>query len=119
MYKRQTSAYTTVDVFEGDDRSALHIFNPATDTFVRVLAIVSVDGASRELEFEVGPERTARIPLTDIATGRFALTLESTGPIVATREITGLSSRSWAPLVPGVAGAEVISAAEPVEAEPG
>ncbi len=99
-----TTVFTTVDVAEGDERSAIHVFNPAEDTFVRVTATVFVDGASREIPIEVGPQRTARVPLADIATGRFALRLDATGPIVATREITGLSSRSWAPMLPGADG---------------
>ena len=99
-----TTTFTTIDVADDDERSAVHIFNPAEDTFVQVTATVFVDGASREVPLEVGPERTARIPLTDLAAGRYALRLEASGPIVATREITGLSSRSWAPMVPGVNG---------------
>jgi len=96
-----TTTFTTVDVVEDDERSALHVFNPAEDTFVQVTATIFVDGASREVEIEVGPQRTTRIPLAEIATGRYALRLDATGPIVATREITGLSSRSWAPMTPG------------------
>lgn len=92
--------FTTVDISEDDERSALHIFNPASDTFVPVTARISLDGASRDVELEVGPERTLRIPLTELATGRYTLELIATNPIVATREITGLSSRSWAPLLP-------------------
>ena len=92
--------FTTVDIAEEDERSALHVFNPADDTFVTVLATVAIEGASREVELEVGPLRTARIPLAEVGTGRYSLTLDASGPIVATREITGLSSRSWAPLLP-------------------
>ena len=33
---------------------------------------------------------------------RFALKINASGPLVATREITGLSSRSWAPLLPAL-----------------
>ena len=99
-----TTVFTTVDVVEGDERSAIHVFNPAEDTFVRVIATVFIDGASREIPIEVGPQRTARLPLADIASGRFILRLEASGPIVATREITGLSSRSWAPMLPGADG---------------
>ena len=99
-----TSTFTTVDVAEDDERSALHILNPAEDTFVRITATVFVDGASRDISIEVGPRRTARIPLIELATGRYGLRLESSGPIVAAREITGLSSRSWAPMVPGAEG---------------
>ena len=62
------------------------------------------DGASREIPFEVGSQRTSRIPLAEIATGRYSLRLDASGPIVATREITGLSSRSWAPMLPGADG---------------
>ena len=93
--------FTTVDIAEGDERSALHVFNPADDTFVTVVATIAVDGASREVELEVGPQRTTRVPLSDLGTGRYSLSLEASGPVVATREITGLSSRSWAPLLPG------------------
>ena len=92
--------FTTVDITEDDERSALHIFNPAADTFVPVTARISLDGASRDVELEVGPQRTTRVPLTELATGRYTLELIATRPIVATREITGLSSRSWAPLLP-------------------
>lgn len=92
--------FTTVDISEDDERSALHVFNPAEDTFVTALATVAVDGASREVELEVGPQRTIRIPLAELGTGRYSLRLDASGPLVATREITGLSSRSWAPLLP-------------------
>lgn len=101
-----SSTFTSVDVAEDDQRSALHIFNPATDSFVQVVATVFVDGASRDVSIEVGPGRTARVPLADLATGRYGLRLESSAPIVASREITGLSSRSWAPMLPGEAGVE-------------
>ena len=93
--------FTTVDIAEDDQRSALHVFNPAADTFVTVTATVAVDGASREVDLEVGPLRTTRIPLAELGTGRYSLMLDASGPVVATREITGLSSRSWAPLLPG------------------
>ncbi len=92
--------FTTVDIAQEDERSALHIFNPADDTFVTISATVAIDGASREVELEVGPQRTIRVPLAEIGTGRYSLALHASGPIVATREITGLSSRSWAPLLP-------------------
>ena len=95
--------FTTVDIAEEDERSALHIFNPADDTFVTVVATVAIDGASREIELEVGPQRTTRVPLAEVGTGRYSLTLDASGPVVATREITGLSSRSWAPLLPEAA----------------
>ncbi len=91
--------FTTVDIPEGDERSALHLYNPADDTFVNVVARIAVDGASRDIELEIGPQRTTRVPLADLATGRYSLELEASSPIVATREITGLSSRSWAPLL--------------------
>jgi len=92
--------FTTVDIAAEDERSALHIFNPESDTFVQVTARIAVDGASRDVSVEVGPQRTARVPLTELATGRYSLELIASSPIVATREITGLSSRSWAPLLP-------------------
>ncbi len=95
-----TRLYTTVDIVEDDQRSALHIFNPTPDSFVQGRATIAIDGASRDIRFEVGPERTVRIPLVEVATGRYSLVLDASGPIVATREITGLSSRSWAPLLP-------------------
>lgn len=98
--------FTTVDISADDDRSALHVFNPTDDTFVTIRTTISVDGASREEQLEVGPQRTIRIPLTELGTGRYALELEASGPIVATREITGLSSRSWAPLLPAVSSVE-------------
>ena len=96
--------FTTVDIDEDDERSALHVFNPAGDTFVTLLATVAVDGASREIELEVGPQRTIRVPLSELGTGRYSLRLDASSPIVATREITGLSSRSWAPLLPSTQG---------------
>jgi hypothetical protein len=96
-----TRLFTTVEIAADDERSALHVFNPADDTFVRVRTSVAIDGASRDEQFEVGPQRTTRIPLGELGTGRYSLILEASGPIVATREITGLSSRSWAPLLPG------------------
>lgn len=92
--------FTTVDISEDDELSALHVFNPATDTFVTATATVAVDGASREVELEIGPQRTVRVPLAELGTGRYSLRIDASGPLVATREITGLSSRSWAPLLP-------------------
>jgi len=92
--------FTTVDNPEGDERSALHIFNPSDDTIVRPTVRIAVDGATRDVELEVGPLRTLRVPLTDLAAGRYSVELISdAGPVVATREITGLTSRSWAPLL--------------------
>ena len=100
------SLFTTVDISEDDERSAPHVFNPATDTFVTAVATVAVDGASREVELEVGPQRTVRVPLSELGTGRYSLRIDASGPLVATREITGLSSRSWAPLLPMQAAAQ-------------
>lgn len=92
--------YATADITADDDRSALHIFNPSADSIVTGQVTISIDGASRDVPFEVGPERTIRIPFAEIATGRYSIVIDGSGPIVATREITGLSSRSWAPLLP-------------------
>ena len=114
-----TSVFTTVDVAEGDERSAIHIFNPADDTFARITGTVVVDGASREVTIEVGPQRTARVVLAEIATGRYSLRLDSSEPIVATREITGLSSRSWAPMLPGADGVVVDTADDSTVGEDG
>lgn len=114
-----TSVFTTVDVAEGDERSAIHIFNPADDTFARITGTVVVDGASREVPIEVGPQRTARVVLAEIATGRYSLRLDSSEPIVATREITGLSSRSWAPMLPGADGVVVDAADDSTVGEDG
>lgn len=100
------TTFTTIDVVEDDERSALHIFNPSLDSFVQITATVFIEGASRDIPIEVGPGRTARVPLTDLATGRYGLRLNSSAPIIATREITGLSSRSWAPMLPGEEGVE-------------
>ena len=99
-----TTAVTTVDLVEGDERSAIHIFNPADDTFVQVEASIIADGASRAVPLEVGPLRTLRVPLAELGSGRFTLRLDASGPIVASREVTGLSARSWAPFVPGADG---------------
>lgn len=96
------SLFTIVDVPPDDDRSAMHIFNPADDTFVRLAVTISLDGSSKDLRFEVGPQRTIRVPLADLNTGQYAIEIEATGPVVGTREITGLSSRTWSPLLPGV-----------------
>jgi hypothetical protein len=93
---------TTVDIAADDVRSALHVFNPAEDTFVTIRATILVDGASRDVTLEVGPQRTARVLLSELGSGRFTLKLNASGPLVATREITGLSSRSWAPLLPAL-----------------
>ena len=98
--------YATVDITEDDERSALHVFNPASDTFVTMVATVAVDGASRSMELEVGPQRTLRVPLSELGTGRYSLNLVASSPVVATREVTGLSSRSWAPLLPGLVAFE-------------
>ena len=92
--------FSVVEVLEGDNRSALHLYNPAPDTFARVEATIAAGGSSRVVELEVGPTRTARIPLAELATGRYSLQLRSSTPLVAAREVTGLSSRSWAPLLP-------------------
>ncbi len=94
--------FTTADISEEDELSTLHVFNPADDTFVTIDATIALDGASRSIELEVGPQRTTQILLAEMGAGRFSLTLEASSPIVATREITGLSSRSWAPLLPAV-----------------
>ena len=92
--------FTTVDIAEDDERSALHIFNPADDTIVRPVVRIAADGATRDVVLEVGPLRTLRVPLTELASGRYSLELISdASPIVASREITGLTSRSWAPLL--------------------
>ncbi len=100
------SLFTVVDVSDDDERSALHIFNPAQDTFVTMKATVSVDGASRDLRLEVGPQRTLRVPLAELGTGQYVIEIEASGPVIAAREITGLSSRSWAPLLPAVSTVE-------------
>lgn len=94
------SLFTVVDVPEDDQRSALHIFNPAPDTFVTMKGTISVDGASRDLRLEVGPLRTLRVPLADVNTGQYVIEIEASGPLIAAREITGLSSRSWSPMLP-------------------
>lgn len=100
------SLFTVVDVADDDERSALHIFNPAEDTFVTMKATISVDGASRDLRLEVGPRRTLRVPLAELNTGQYAIEIEASGPIIGAREITGLSSRSWAPMLPAVSTIE-------------
>ncbi len=97
---QSSQLFTTVDISEEDERSALHIFNPASDTFVTGSATIAIDGASREIDIEIGPLRTTRILLSELGTGRYSLRIDASGPLVATREITGLSSRSWAPLLP-------------------
>ncbi|MGI9608211.1 MAG: DUF5719 family protein [Acidimicrobiales bacterium] len=93
--------FTTVDLAEDDTRSALHVHNPAVDSFVTIEAQIALDGASRDLRFEIGPQRTLRIPLGELATGVYSVRLTASAPVVAAREITGLSSRSWSPLLPG------------------
>jgi hypothetical protein len=90
--------YTTVDIDAGDSRSAVHVYNPSADSFATLDASIVTGGASRSVALEVGPQRTLRVPLAELSTGRFALILDSSSPIVGAREITGLSSRSWAPL---------------------
>ncbi len=95
-----TELFTTIDLAEDDTRSALHIYNPAPDSFVTIEAVIATGGASRAVDLEVGPLRTLRVALRDIATGTYALQLRASAPIVAAREITGLSSRSWSPLLP-------------------
>lgn len=100
------SVYTIVDISPDDDRSALHVFNPAADSFVTMKATVSAEGASRDIQLEVGPQRTVRVPLAELGTGPYVLEIEATGPIIAAREITGLSSRSWSALVPGLSSIE-------------
>jgi len=97
------SLFTVVDVPDDDERSALHVFNPAPDTFVTMTVTISVDGASRDLRLEVGPKRTLRVPLAELNTGQYVIEIEASGPIIGSREITGLSSRSWAPMLPAVA----------------
>ena len=98
--RASTELFTSVSINADDSRSALHLFNPAEDNIVLVEATVISDGASRTTEFEVGSQRTTRIPITDLGSGEFTVHLRSTGPIYGSREITGLSSRSWAPLLP-------------------
>ena len=92
--------FSIIEVLEDDDRSALHLYNPAPDTFARADITIASGGSSREVTFEVGPTRTTRIPLAELATGRYSLQLRSSTPLIAAREVTGLSSRSWAPLLP-------------------
>jgi hypothetical protein len=92
--------FSIIEVQEDDDRSALHLYNPAPDTFARIEATIASGGSSRVVNFEVGPLRTARIPLAELATGRYSLQLRSSSPLAAAREVTGLSSRSWAPMLP-------------------
>lgn len=101
-----SSVYTIIDISPEDDRSALHVFNPALDSFVTMKATISTEGASRDISLEVGPQRTLRLPLAELGTGQYVLEIEASGPVVATREITGLSSRSWAPLLPGISSIE-------------
>lgn len=95
-----TELFTSLNVAEDDTRSAIHLFNPASDTIVTVEATVVAQGATRTIELEVGQQRTLRVPLSDLGTGEFTLRLRSSGPLVGSRETTGLSSRSWAPLLP-------------------
>jgi hypothetical protein len=92
--------FSTIELLETDSRSALHVFNPADDTFATVEITIAKDGASRVESYEIGPLRTTRIPIADLATGTFSVQLRASTPLVASREITGLSSRSWAPLLP-------------------
>lgn len=98
--RTSTELFTSLNVAEDDSRSALHLFNPAEDTIVTVEATIIAQGATRTVELEVGQQRTLRVPLIDLATGEFTLRLRASGPVVGAREITGLSSRSWSPLLP-------------------
>ena len=90
---------TAVEVTEGDETSALHLFNPSDDTFVTVEAAVLGEGASRPVSLEVGPGRTLRVPLAELAIGRSAVVIRASAPLIGARAVTGLSSRSWAPLL--------------------
>ena len=94
--------YAAIEGIEGDQRSAIHLFNPAEDSFVTATIDVVSDGASRSIEVEIGRQRTTTIPLSDIALGRTTIGVEASGPIVGAREITGLSSRSWSTMTPEV-----------------
>lgn len=100
------SVFTVVDIPSDDDRSVMHVFNPAADSFVTLKVTVYVDGASKDLRLEVGPQRTLRVPLAELNTGEYVVQIEASGPVVAARQVTGLSSRSWAPFVPGLASVE-------------
>ena len=91
--------FTTIDIDETDERSALHVYNPSADSFVRIDATIATEGASRVVPLEVGPLRTLRVPLNELSTGRYTLVLDASAALVGAREITGLSSRSWAPLL--------------------
>jgi len=93
-----------VDVTEGDTGSVLQVFNPASDSFAVVEATVFAEGASRQVTLEVGPLRTLQVPFSELAVGSFVLELDASTPVVSSRQITGLSSRSWAPAVAASAG---------------
>ncbi|NNC79122.1 MAG: hypothetical protein HKN94_03120 [Acidimicrobiales bacterium] len=92
------------EVVEGDMGSILQVFNPASDSFAVIDATVFAEGASREVTLEVGPLRTLQVPLSELAVGTFILQLDASTPVVASRQTTGLSSRSWAPAVAAATG---------------
>ena len=91
--------FTEIDIDEADERSSLHVHNPSADSFATIQVTIATAGASRVVPLEVGPQRTLRVPLSEFSPGRYTLMLDASSPLVAAREITGLSSRSWAPLL--------------------
>ena len=75
----------------GDDSSALVVFNPSTVGIAEVGVSV---GGEEVRSLELGPGRRSRLPLGWLGPGRFVLEIESSAPVVAGRELVGLTSRT-------------------------
>lgn len=73
------------------ESSVLVVVNPSSVGIARV--VLSVDGA-RVRHLEVAPRRRASVPLHRLGSGRFAVEVESSAPVVVGLELIGLTSRT-------------------------
>lgn len=75
----------------GGDAGVLMIVNPSAVGIAQVE--LSVDGELVH-STEIGPGRTRRLPLASLGSDRFLVVVDSSSPVVAGRELVGLTSRS-------------------------
>ena len=85
-----------------DDASSVVIVNPSTEGIALVDLMV---GGEVVRSLELGPQRRARLPLAWLGSGRFVLEVEASSPVIAAREIVGLTSRTASA---GVAASEPV-----------
>ena len=79
------------DVGVDNGSGALVIVNPSAEGIAEV--DISVDG-SLIRSVEIGPERSRRLPLARLGSGRFMVEVDSSAAVVVGRELVGLTSRS-------------------------